>query len=365
MSYNSDDSSLTDEDSVESLVLESSKEDRKTGRWTNTEDLILQEAVSKYGAKNWKLIASHIEGRTDVQCLHRWQRVTNPALVKGPWTKREDALLRQLVEQLGTKSWSRIAKKLNSGRNGKQCRERYCNHLDPLIKKGDWTPEEDSMLLEKHARWGNKWSKIALFLPGRSPNSIKNHFNSTIQRKIRRSAGPASINNQDEYLVTSPSENQDLPLQIIQYQPVCSTVTKSKARKRKRTTSVSEIKKAPDISVPLNHWSPMLEQDTFLPNYNRLISTRDPAITNDSRFDHPSPEYFTPSPPGAAHDFYLCNPPESVYFYGNLYSNDLVSGFVESSFYREAGSEENEPPPKRQKKFHSNNSLHYPEQVCF
>eukprot|EP01121_Diplochlamys_sp_Union-15-3_P007791 TRINITY_DN2011_c0_g1_i3.p1 TRINITY_DN2011_c0_g1~~TRINITY_DN2011_c0_g1_i3.p1 ORF type:complete len:362 (+),score=60.54 TRINITY_DN2011_c0_g1_i3:143-1228(+) len=361
MSYNSDDSSLTDEDSVESLVLESSKEDRKTGRWTNTEDLILQEAVSKYGAKNWKLIASHIEGRTDVQCLHRWQRVTNPALVKGPWTKREDALLRQLVEQLGTKSWSRIAKKLNSGRNGKQCRERYCNHLDPLIKKGDWTPEEDSMLLEKHARWGNKWSKIALFLPGRSPNSIKNHFNSSIQRRMRRSDGATlTNNNKDEFLVSSGSH--DLPIQIIQYQPECSTETRSKIRKRKRTpVDEFEVKTPPEISVPSYHG--LIPEHYTRQSLDYYSNTFSPTISDDHRFDLSLSEYFTPmhgtSYTPEVSDHYSL---EDVYFYdGNLDSNDLAFGFVESSFYREA---ENEPPPKKQKKFHSNSLIHH-EQFCF
>lgn len=62
------------------------------------------------GPKNWKKIASYFEDRTDVQCLHRWQKVLNPNLVKGPWTKEEDEIVMQLVLKHGPKNWSTLAK---------------------------------------------------------------------------------------------------------------------------------------------------------------------------------------------------------------------------------------------------------------
>jgi hypothetical protein len=67
------------------------------GHWTKDEDLMLGEAVKNFGGKNWKKIAESLTGRTDVQCLHRWQKVLNPNLVKGPWTEEEDRLVLQLV----------------------------------------------------------------------------------------------------------------------------------------------------------------------------------------------------------------------------------------------------------------------------
>ena len=57
------------------------------GKWTPAEDDLLKSAVQEFGGKNWRRISSKIEGRTDVQCLHRWQKVLRPGLVKGPWTK--------------------------------------------------------------------------------------------------------------------------------------------------------------------------------------------------------------------------------------------------------------------------------------
>ncbi|KAK7267925.1 hypothetical protein RIF29_20606 [Crotalaria pallida] len=104
-------------------------------------------------------------------------------LVKGPWTTEEDNALLKLVELFGVKKWSHIAKSLN-GRIGKQCRERWENHLRPNIKKDLWTEEEEKILIEAHKIYGNRWAKISKKLPGRTENMVKNHFYSTKRLKI-------------------------------------------------------------------------------------------------------------------------------------------------------------------------------------
>lgn len=102
---------------------------------------------------------------------------------KGSWTPEEDAILRDKRALYGRK-WAKIASHL-PGRQGKQCRERYVNHLDPNLKKGEWTDDEEAILIASHQRNGNRWAVIAKELPGRSDNDVKNHWYSTIQRKFQ------------------------------------------------------------------------------------------------------------------------------------------------------------------------------------
>jgi len=153
------------------------------GRWSKDEDALLRFAVLESGPRNWKKISgSYFNGsRSDVQCLHRWQKVLRPGLVKGPWTKEEDDQIVYCVQH-GITKWSEIALHI-SGRIGKQCRERWFNHLDPKIKREPWTDEEDKILVDAQRKLGNKWSKIAKLLPGRPENAVKNRWNSSVRRK--------------------------------------------------------------------------------------------------------------------------------------------------------------------------------------
>ncbi|XP_038990500.1 transcription factor MYB39-like [Hibiscus syriacus] len=103
---------------------------------------------------------------------------------KGPWTPEEDQKLVDYINTNGHGSWRSLPKQAGLNRCGKSCRLRWTNYLRPDIKRGKFTEEEERLIINLHSVLGNKWSRIATHLPGRTDNEIKNFWNTQIRRKL-------------------------------------------------------------------------------------------------------------------------------------------------------------------------------------
>ncbi|KAF9182381.1 hypothetical protein BGZ50_004954 [Haplosporangium sp. Z 11] len=168
------------------LALDDQEMPRKRDRgerivWTPEEDEFLRAAVQKYGDKTekWAMIAACVPGRTNKNCRKRWFHSLDPKLKKGPWSEEEDHLLKTGVQKFKGQ-WSKIAERI-PGRTDDQCAKRWRESLDPHIDRAEWTPEDDVILLQKFEEYGTQWQKIALSFPGRPGLHCRNRW-----RKIQR-----------------------------------------------------------------------------------------------------------------------------------------------------------------------------------
>ncbi|XP_022749065.1 transcription factor MYB108-like [Durio zibethinus] len=105
---------------------------------------------------------------------------------RGPWTVQEDFKLINYIATHGEGRWNSLARCAGLNRTGKSCRLRWLNYLRPDVRRGNITLEEQLLILELHSRWGNRWSKIAQHLPGRTDNEIKNYWRTRVQKHAKQ-----------------------------------------------------------------------------------------------------------------------------------------------------------------------------------
>ncbi|CAJ0846742.1 16253_t:CDS:2 [Entrophospora sp. SA101] len=184
-------------------------------KWTDKEDELLKEAVQIYGPHKWSLIATHVPNRTPMQCSARWVGALNPSILKGRWTTQEDNALRDAVNQYMMNSidsqgnpqpipWNKVSKCIPA-RTGAQCQARWTEALDPRIKKGKWSPEEDEILKEGVRLYGRCWIRIAEMITGRTQRQCRTRWLQVKNKHTTPSTPAQSIKNVVTSLPSKPS----------------------------------------------------------------------------------------------------------------------------------------------------------------
>ncbi|CAM0949592.1 unnamed protein product [Alopecurus aequalis] len=116
----------------------------------------------------------------------RQEEEAGTELRRGPWTVDEDLTLVNYIADHGEGRWNSLARGAGLKRTGKSCRLRWLNYLRPDVKRGNFTADEQLLILDLHSRWGNRWSKIAQHLPGRTDNEIKNYWRTRVQKHAKQ-----------------------------------------------------------------------------------------------------------------------------------------------------------------------------------
>lgn len=157
--------------------------------------------MMNYKHLSWLEIASYFQDRTHIQCMHRWQKVLQPGLKKGKWSEEEDKILISWVKKHGPNNWAKLTLALR-GRSSKQIRDRWVNNLNPQrAKHFVWNDELDRILLIKYMEFGSSWVQISKFIPNSTENMIKNRFYCllrSIAAKKNKKCGKKSIKNEQE-----------------------------------------------------------------------------------------------------------------------------------------------------------------------
>jgi len=150
---------------------------RKTHVWDAESDQRLCEAVKKYGTECWAIVARTVSEDAQINaCQNRWFRTLDPSIRRGNWTAEEDAQLRLAVDLYGN-AWMEVASVI-PGRNNEQCRDRWTERLNPKVPRGKWTAEEDKRLISAVDELGvGKWKEVSERVgTGRTDNTCRYRY---------------------------------------------------------------------------------------------------------------------------------------------------------------------------------------------
>ncbi|NXR52321.1 SNPC4 protein, partial [Hippolais icterina] len=191
--------------------------DFKRKEWTKDEDQMLLELVQEMRVGNhipYKKIAYYMEGRDSAQLIYRWTKSVDPSLKKGPWTPEEDGMLMAAVRKYREKDWYKVRTEV-PGRSDAQCRDRYLKALHWDVKKGKWSLKEEEQLIELVQKHGlGRWSKIASELPHRTGSQCRSKWSLMIGSKKKRSEATKRCHGDDSSSPSESSSEEDMELEL-------------------------------------------------------------------------------------------------------------------------------------------------------
>uniref|UniRef100_A0A3B3H871 Small nuclear RNA activating complex, polypeptide 4 n=1 Tax=Oryzias latipes TaxID=8090 RepID=A0A3B3H871_ORYLA len=157
--------------------------------WSKEEVQQLKEVSARYNNRHWETIAQELGmGRTGFMCLQVFQRFVSRSLKRGSWTPEEDALLKELVNKMRIGNfipYTQISYFIE-GRDPTQLLNRWTLNLDPSLKKGAWTKEEDKLLLRAVSRLGETWWKVRMEVPGRSIMACRERYHDCLKAGLKK-----------------------------------------------------------------------------------------------------------------------------------------------------------------------------------
>ncbi|XP_075524290.1 transcription factor MYB58-like [Primulina tabacum] len=168
---------------------------------------------------------------------------------KGPWSPAEDLRLINFVQKNGHSNWRALPKQAGLLRCGKSCRLRWINYLSPDVKRGNFTSEEEQTIINLHNSIGNKWSKIASHLPGRTDNEIKNVWNTHLKKRLTRK----SANNMEH--LSSQSRTSSSGTQQMQIEKSIDDQMVHQSNMEKRSHKLDSIEETETIDSPASSYA--------------------------------------------------------------------------------------------------------------
>lgn len=202
---------------------------------------------------------------------------------KGAWTKEEDQKLISYIKSHGEGCWRSLPASAGLLRCGKSCRLRWINYLRPDLKRGNFTLEEDDLIIKLHSLLGNKWSLIATRLPGRTDNEIKNYWNTHVKRKlIRGGIDPATHRPIKARRDASEArETEDSLVKVISFGPQLEKEESSREEGRFKKSLTCKTKSL-DLNLELRISPPW--QDQHRRDERKLLFRKEKYLCSACRF---------------------------------------------------------------------------------